>query len=278
MCPVTPAAEPSRRTLPQSEKHRNAPTYPATGPMGAGSGEDDEETVLKKVSLLAAELQRPAGDADDAGDAAPEEASAPAGRKPRRARVPVGDPAAQSGKSPSQAVDLSELFRHAGIPPTACPVEEVIALRERYGDMEPEVARRALLAALEFRPGVTADAVLQDGQRKLEALRQQEAKRRSEAERLHRETMAAIEEIRVRTLSEAADLEQRLAELHERLCEVRSRGEAEIEALAARLADSDQSHRQADAQIRKTMQRLQTVMTLLGASDLRGSRQRGSRC
>jgi hypothetical protein len=152
----------------------------------------------------------------------------------------------------SGAVDLPEIYRMAGVPPTAASIEEVAGLVEKYGDLDRETARRAVRTALEFRPGVTLKEILTDGALKLQAMQSYEEAANQEIERLRQGTTAQIEAARTRA-------EQTVAELEQRIAETKQQADAEVEALNQALAEREQAQA-------ALMQRLEAEATQLHAT------------
>lgn len=151
---------------------------------------------------------------------------------------------------------LQQIYQQAGVPGIPCAVEEVSQLVAKYRDFDPEMARRAILAALEFRPGASVDGILEDGDRKLAALESFAAAREQEARRRRAEADALLEQARSRTRKAIAELEAQIAEL-------RQRGEAEVEAMRLGLAEKTKDSTEMSETVREEHDRIREVLQLL---------------
>jgi hypothetical protein len=175
---------------------------------------------------------------------------------PPAAAVAPSAPKAEEPAPAGNPGDPAVIFRTAGIPEIPCPVEEVAQLVGKYRDMDPEFARRAVEAALEFRPGASLPDIISDGERKLAAIRRYEEGRRQEVQRLRAEAHALIEQTKRRTLQAVAELEAQAAAL-------KKQAEAEIEGLVRSVGERERVETEAGRPSADAAEQIQATLLFL---------------
>ncbi len=178
------------------------------------------------------------------------------------------DPAASARPTPTAGAPLSpeEIFKQADLPACVCSVEEVSALVARYRSFDQEMARTAVLTALEFRPGASVADVVSDAERKLQVLQAYQAGRKEETARFRSEAEALVEQVKLKTLKAVSELEKQIADL-------RRQAESEIETLVRTLSEREQADREAASPIQETISRFTETLEFLGAAPGEGRGQ-----